>query len=76
MDEQRPQKTNERGNRGGERPSVEELFFKMDENKDEKLSKSEVRGRLSEDFSNIDTNDDGFLNKQEVENGAKRGPNR
>lgn len=76
MDEQRPPKTNERGDRGRERPSVAELFLKMDENKDQKLSKTEVKGRLSEDFSSIDTNKNGFLSKEEVENGAKRGPKR
>ncbi|PQV47803.1 EF hand domain-containing protein [Jejuia pallidilutea] len=52
----------------GERPSVAQLITEMDENKDGKLSESEVKGPLQNDFYKIDTNDDGFLSKEELEN--------
>jgi len=38
----------------------------MDDNKDGKLSKSEVRGPLAYDFTSIDTNNDGFLKIEEL----------
>lgn len=61
------------GERGNKPPSVEEIFKKMDENEDEKLSKNEVRGPLKEHFSKIDTNEDGYLTEEEVENGKPKG---
>lgn len=55
----------------GERPNVDELFTKMDVNKDGKLSADEVQGPLKDDFSKIDTDGDGFLSKEEVEAAPK-----
>lgn len=54
-----------------QRPSIEELFAEMDSNKDNLLSKSEVKGPLAETFSEIDTDDDGFISKTELENAPK-----
>lgn len=53
------------------KPSVEELFEKMDANEDGKLSKEEVKGPLSNDFDEIDSNEDGFLSKEEINNAPK-----
>lgn len=55
----------------GQRPSISNLLIEMDSNKDEKLSKSEVKGPLSNDFSKIDKNNDGFLSKEELENAPR-----
>jgi len=52
--------------RRGERPTVDELIARMDNNKDEKLSKGEVDGPLLDGFSKIDNNNDGFLTKEEL----------
>jgi Ca2+-binding EF-hand superfamily protein len=52
-------------------PSMEQLMEKMDTNKDQKLSKAEVKGPLADQFSQIDTNKDGFLSKTELENAPK-----
>ena len=52
-------------------PTIEELFKKMDTNKDEKLSKDEVKGPLKDDFAKIDTNKDGFLSKEELKKAPK-----
>lgn len=52
-------------------PTIEELFKKMDANKDEKLSKEEVKGPLKDDFTKIDTNKDGFLSKDELKKAPK-----
>lgn len=60
-----------RGEQKGERPNPEEMFTKMDANKDGKLSKEEVKGPLSEKFTEIDTNKDGFLSKEELKNAPK-----
>lgn len=53
-------------------PDVEEMFVKMDSNKDGKLSLEEVKGPLKKDFDKIDKNQDGFLSKEEVEAAPKR----
>lgn len=53
-----------------ERPSTSEIF-KMDTNKDGKLSKSEVEGPLQRDFSRIDSNKDGFITKTELESAPR-----
>lgn len=58
------------GPQGGP-PNVEELFAKMDSNKDGKLSFKEVDGPLKKDFEKIDKNQDGFLSKEEVEAAPK-----
>lgn len=56
---------------GGERKSIAALFSEMDVNKDNKLSKDEVKGPLAKDFSKIDVNNDGFISKTELENAPK-----
>jgi Ca2+-binding EF-hand superfamily protein len=52
-------------------PSVDEIFSKMDANKDGKLSKEEVRGPLQNDFAKIDTDGDGFISKEELNKAPK-----
>ncbi|MFK8044019.1 MAG: hypothetical protein AB8B72_00890 [Crocinitomicaceae bacterium] len=46
-------------------PSIADIF-KMDVNKDGKLTKLEVTGPILEDFDKIDTNKDGFITKEEL----------
>ncbi|TXF87091.1 EF-hand domain-containing protein [Neolewinella aurantiaca] len=58
----------ERPQRGGERKSPEEMFAEMDTNKDGKLAKDEVSGRLAENFTTIDADSDGFLSVEEIKN--------
>ena len=62
-----------RGEKGprGERPSIEEIFKKMDVDEDGLLSKKEVKGPLKNDFTKIDANEDGFLSKEEIEKAPK-----
>ena len=50
----------------GRRLSEADLFQKMDSNKDNKLSKVEVKGPLADHFSGIDKNKDGFITKDEL----------
>jgi Ca2+-binding EF-hand superfamily protein len=47
----------------------------MDANKDGKLAKAEVQGRLKDNFDKADTNGDGFITEEEFKNMAppKRG---
>jgi hypothetical protein len=56
---------------GDKRPSVNELFVEMDNNKDGRLSKEEVKGPLQNDFPKIDTNHDGFISKGELKKAPK-----
>lgn len=56
----------------GQRLSVADLFKKMDSNKDDKLSKDEIKGPLANDFSKIDVNKDGFITKDELEKLPKK----
>jgi EF hand len=58
----------------GTPPSVDEIFVKMDANKDGKLSKEEVKGPLKNDFDKIDLNKDSFISKEELSKAPK--PNR
>ena len=58
------------GGQGG-KPSIDEIFSRMDSNKDGKLSKDEAKGPLENDFSKIDTNKDGFITKEELEKAPK-----
>jgi Ca2+-binding EF-hand superfamily protein len=50
----------------GQPPSVQEIFAKMDTNKDGRLVKAEVKGPLQRDFSKIDSNRDGFITRKEL----------
>ena len=59
--EQKPVKNN-----NNTPPSFSELLEKMDTNKDKKLSKSEVKGRLKENFDQRDKNGDGFITEEEM----------
>ena len=52
-------------------PTVDEIFTQMDSNKDNKLSKKEVKGPLKDDFSKVDTNKDGFITKEELKKAPK-----
>lgn len=61
----------ERRSNGKERPNVDQMFTKMDVNKDGLLAKSEIKGRLAENFDTIDTNKDGFISKEEMEKAPK-----
>jgi hypothetical protein len=56
-----------RNQQQGKPLSVSDLFKKMDANKDDKLSKNEVKGPLSNDFAKIDVNKDGFITRDELE---------
>lgn len=47
-------------------PAFVELLEEMDTNKDGKLAKSEVKGRLSKDFDRIDANKDGLITEEEM----------
>ena len=48
-------------------PCFERLLSEMDTNKDNKLSKSEIKGPLKNDFSKADLNKDGFITKEEFD---------
>ncbi len=52
-------------------PTVDEMFTQMDNNKDGKLSKKEVKGPLKDDFTKVDLNKDGFITKEELKKGPK-----
>ncbi|WP_452229885.1 YHYH protein [Lacinutrix sp. MEBiC02404] len=56
---------------GGGRPSISEIFTKMDINKDGKLSSTETEGPLKEDFSKIDINKDTYISKEELQKASK-----
>jgi len=60
-----------RQNERKERPSSEQLLFKLDANNDGKLEKSEVDGPLEREFATIDSNGDGFITKEELEKAPK-----
>lgn len=59
------------GQRNGQPPSASEIFAKMDVNKDNKLSQSEVKGPLSQHFTQVDSNNDGYITQAELENAPK-----
>ncbi|MDO5970695.1 EF-hand domain-containing protein [Flavivirga aquimarina] len=63
--------SSERDQQDKKRPSIDELFTKMDENEDGKLSEKEVKGPLKKDFAKIDTDEDGFITKEELEKAPK-----
>ena len=62
----------ERGPKGGP-PSPEKLMEMMDSDKDQKISKSEVQGRLAQDFDRLDSNKDGFLTSKELATLKRKG---
>lgn len=55
----------------GAPPSFSRLLTEMDTNKDGKLEKSEVKGRLANDFSKIDSDGDGYITQTEFEQAPK-----
>jgi len=59
------------GHKEGQKPSMEEIFEKMDADKDGKLSAEEVDGPLKEKFAVIDADADGFITKEEMEAAPK-----
>ncbi|PQJ80935.1 hypothetical protein BTO18_06515 [Polaribacter porphyrae] len=67
-EEERKVRGKQEGQRQRRRPSVDELFQKMDLNKDNKLSKEEIRGPLKDNFSKRDKNKDGYLTEDELKN--------
>lgn len=64
-------RNNERNGERQGRPTVEELFEKMDADEDGQLSKEEVKGPLLEMFDDIDTDEDGYLSEEEINNAPK-----
>jgi len=65
--EQRPARQGQRG----QRPDPAAMLAEMDSNKDGKLAKSEVSGRLLQDFARFDTDKDGFITREELENAPR-----
>ena len=59
------------GQEGKKQPTIEELFTQMDTNKDNMLSKTEVKGPLKNDFDKIDLDKDGFITKEELKKAPK-----
>jgi len=53
-------------------PSPEALLERMDENKDNKISKAEAKGPLAEDFDNLDVDKDGELSVTELSKAKPR----
>ncbi|MDP5105682.1 MAG: DUF1566 domain-containing protein, partial [Polaribacter sp.] len=47
-------------------PKFSELLEKMDSNNDQKLSKTEVKGKLKDNFDKRDKNGDGFITEDEM----------
>jgi len=66
-------RTNERPQRGGERPTPEAMFAQMDTNKDGKITKAEAKGPLANDFARIDADENGFISLEEMKAAAPTG---
>lgn len=71
--EQRAERPQRSGERGGERKTPEERFAEMDVNKDGKLVKEELKGRMAENFARIDTNEDGSISLEELKKARPSG---
>jgi ribonuclease BN (tRNA processing enzyme) len=61
------QQKNNRSKANNMAPSFDKLLANMDTNKDGKISKSEVKGKLKENFDRRDTNKDGYITEDELE---------
>ncbi|MCI0359580.1 MAG: EF-hand domain-containing protein [Planctomycetaceae bacterium] len=62
------------GRPGGGQFNPRELFARLDENKDGKLSESEAKGQIKENFLRLDVNADGFVTEEEIERAGGRRP--
>jgi Ca2+-binding EF-hand superfamily protein len=51
---------------------VADVFYRLDTNKDGKISRQEAQGPLLKNFDQIDRNKDGFLDKEEVRQALQR----
>jgi Ca2+-binding EF-hand superfamily protein len=51
---------------------VEQIFARLDTNKDGKISRAEAEGPLEKNFDQLDLNKDGFLDKSEVRRALER----
>jgi Ca2+-binding EF-hand superfamily protein len=51
---------------------VDEIFNRLDTNKDGKISRDEAKGPLQIHFDQVDLNKDGFLDKEEVRRAVER----
>lgn len=47
-------------------PSFSQLLERMDLNNDNKISKSEAKGKIKENFDQLDANNDGFITENEL----------
>jgi Ca2+-binding EF-hand superfamily protein len=54
------------------RERVQDIFNRLDANKDGKISRDEARGLIKKDFDQIDTNKDGFIEFDELLKAAKQ----
>jgi Ca2+-binding EF-hand superfamily protein len=52
---------------------VNDIFERMDANKDGKISKEEAKNRIAENFDRIDANKDGYIDKGELRRFVARG---
>ncbi|MEO1031368.1 MAG: EF-hand domain-containing protein [Bacteroidota bacterium] len=54
-----------------EPPTFAQLLEKLDEDKDGKLSKKEVKGPLKDHFDKVDLDEDGFITEEEFKKAPK-----
>ena len=69
------------GQGGGDRPGggqfdPRQVFTRLDEDKDGKLSKEEARGPAQENFDRLDANSDGSIDEEEIRAMFRRGEGR
>jgi hypothetical protein len=55
-----------KGKPKGMPPAPEEIIAKLDTDKDNKISKTEVQGPLAKDFDKVDKNQDGYITLEEL----------